>query len=60
MSSGSLILEQGKEIDCLTRILVEVEKSGVEISAVWVGGLAVNSIEREIDLNRADPLAARE
>ncbi|MBN1163604.1 MAG: PhzF family phenazine biosynthesis protein [Candidatus Krumholzibacteriota bacterium] len=51
VSSGYLILEQGKEIECLTRILVEIEKTGDEISTVRVGGLAVNSIERNIDLN---------
>ncbi len=49
-TSGTMVMEQGKEIGGLARILVEVQDAGSESSLVRVGGLAVTSICRNIDI----------
>lgn len=47
---GSMVMEQGKEIDNLARILVEVDQNAGDASEARIGGLAVTSISREISL----------
>jgi len=53
-SYTSMVMEQGKEISSLARILVEIDKNEGEIDAVWVGGLAVTSITRTIDVQSGE------
>ncbi len=48
VTSGSMIIEQGKEIDNLARILVETADSADPTSEMKIGGLAVTSIARTI------------
>jgi trans-2,3-dihydro-3-hydroxyanthranilate isomerase len=50
VTSGSMIIEQGKEIDNLARILVETTDSEDPTSAMRIGGLAVTSITRTIGI----------
>jgi PhzF family phenazine biosynthesis protein len=49
-TSGTMVMEQGKESGNLARILVEVKDSGSEESLVQIGGLAVTSITRKISV----------
>jgi len=48
VTSGNMIIEQGKEIDNLARILVETADSEDPTTAMRIGGLAVTSITRRI------------
>jgi PhzF family phenazine biosynthesis protein len=48
ITTGSMVMEQGNEIDNLARILVEIDQTEEETPAVLVGGLAITSISREI------------
>ena len=50
VTSGSMIVEQGKEIDNLARILVETADSADPTSEMKIGGLAVTSITRRIGI----------
>jgi trans-2,3-dihydro-3-hydroxyanthranilate isomerase len=50
VTSGNMIIEQGKEIDSLARILVETADSEDPTSAMRIGGLAVTSITRRIGI----------
>lgn len=50
ISSGSLVMEQGKETESLAKILVELGENVEETGAVQVGGLAVTSITRTIEI----------
>jgi predicted PhzF superfamily epimerase YddE/YHI9 len=45
-----MIMEQGKEESTISRIHIEVSRSKGMPESVWVGGLAVTSITRELDL----------
>ncbi len=53
-STTSMVMEQGKEISSLARILVEIDQKEGEVDAVWVGGLAVTSITRTIDIQSGE------
>jgi predicted PhzF superfamily epimerase YddE/YHI9 len=50
ITSGSMMMEQGNEIDNLGRILVEVNEDPSDVAEARIGGLAVTSISREISL----------
>lgn len=54
ITSGSLVMEQGKEVDSLARILVELGQDIEETGAVQVGGLAVTSIRRKIRIENGE------
>ena len=47
-NSDSMVLEQGKEVDNLAKIRVEVERKDGEIKSISVGGLASTSIAQKI------------
>ncbi len=47
-SSGSMIMEQGNEKGSLARILVEKGDSDNTSASIWIGGLAVLSIKRNV------------
>ncbi len=51
ISSGTMVMEQGKERDALARILVEIDESPENTSSVRIGGLAVTSITRNINID---------
>lgn len=51
ISSGNMIMEQGKDIDALARIMVEVDSSTEDNNTVRIGGLAVTSITRSIKVD---------
>ncbi len=53
-SSTSMVMQQGKEVDSLARILVEIGREGDETTSVRVGGLAVTSIVRKIDIDTGE------
>ena len=53
-TSGSMIMEQGKEVDSLARILVEIDHKDGETSSVRVGGLAVTSITRQLSIESGE------
>jgi trans-2,3-dihydro-3-hydroxyanthranilate isomerase len=55
-SSRSMVMQQGKEIDSLSRIIVEIDREKDETSRVRVGGLAITSITRKIDLETGEIL----
>lgn len=50
ITPGTVIMEQGKDVDNLARVFVDIDKSDGERDSVWVGGLAVTSITRELDV----------
>ncbi|MCK4236436.1 MAG: PhzF family phenazine biosynthesis protein [Candidatus Krumholzibacteria bacterium] len=56
ITSGSVVMEQGGEIENLARILVEIDQAGGETGSVWTGGLAVTSITRELDIENDEIL----
>lgn len=49
-TAQSMIMEQGKESDGIARIHIEIARSEGAVESVWVGGLAVTSITRRLDL----------
>ncbi len=51
-----MIMEQGKEPGGIARIHVEVSRSKGKPESVWVGGLAVTSITRRLDLMSGEVL----
>ncbi len=51
-TSGSMIMEQGNEIDSLAKILVEINDAEREAGSIWIGGLAVTSIMRSITIEQ--------
>jgi len=50
VTSGNMIIEQGKDTDNLARILVETSDSEDPTSTMRIGGLAVTSIMRRIGI----------
>lgn len=50
ITSTSLVMEQGIDRDNLARILVEIEEGEQESIKVLVGGLAVTSIKRNVNI----------
>ncbi len=57
VNTGSMIMEQGKEIESLARILVEMNSSSGN-EAVQVGGLAVTSMIRDLEIEKDKILIA--
>ena len=53
-SSTAMVMQQGMEVDSLARILVEIGRDGDETTSVKVGGLAVTSIVRKIDIDTGE------
>ncbi len=53
-ASDSIVMQQGNEIDSLARMQVEFTMEGGSVKNVRVGGLAVNSIERPLDVQVID------
>ena len=49
-TTDSMIMEQGKEVGSIARIHIEVSRDKGRPESVWVGGLAVTSITRKLDL----------
>lgn len=56
--SDSMCMEQGKEVDSLARILVEIDHKGGEVDSVRTGGLAVTSITRKLNVDSGEILTA--
>lgn len=50
ITHGAMVMEQGKEIDGFTRILVDIDVSGDECHSARVGGVAITSLTRTIEL----------
>lgn len=50
-ASDRMIMQQGNEEDNLATIHVEIEKSEGSAPVIKVGGLAVNSIQRSVDMS---------
>ncbi len=55
-SSNSMVMQQGKEMESLSRIYVEIDRENDETRSVRVGGLAITSITRKIDLETGEVL----
>jgi predicted PhzF superfamily epimerase YddE/YHI9 len=47
-------MEQGKETENLARILVEIDQAGGGDGSVRIGGLAVTSIARTINMREGE------
>lgn len=56
ITPGTVIMEQGKDVDNLARVFVDIDKTNGEWDSVWVGGLAVTSITREVDVENGEIL----
>ena len=54
VTSGNMIIEQGKEIDSLARILVETPTPRTRSGEMRIGGLAVTSITRRIAIENGE------
>jgi trans-2,3-dihydro-3-hydroxyanthranilate isomerase len=50
VTSGTMLMEQGKEEGCLASILVEIDEPEKNLSMARIGGLAVTSMTRTIRL----------
>jgi trans-2,3-dihydro-3-hydroxyanthranilate isomerase len=50
ITHGAMVMEQGKEMDSLTRILVEIDESAGSNPSARVGGVAITSIKRTIEV----------
>ena len=55
-SSNSIVMQQGKERESLSRIYVEIDRENDVTRSVRVGGLAITSITRKIDLETGEVL----
>lgn len=55
-SSSSMVMQQGKEKESLSRIYVEIDRENDTTTSVRVGGLAITSITRKIDLETGEVL----
>ena len=55
-SSSSMVMQQGKEMESLSRIYVEIDRDNDTTRSVRVGGLAITSITRKIDLETGEVL----
>ncbi len=55
-SSSSMVMQQGKERESLSRIYVEIDRESDTTRSVRVGGLAITSITRKIDLETGEVL----
>lgn len=53
VTSGSMIMEQGKTVESLARIFVEVDQTESDVNSARVGGLAVTSLTRRIDIEKS-------
>lgn len=51
VTTGTMLMEQGKEESRLARILVEIDESDKSYSVAGIGGLAVTSITRMIQVD---------
>ena len=51
ISDGSHVMQQGKDLDALSRVLVDIRNEGENTDSAWVGGLAVTSIRRRISID---------
>lgn len=58
VTSGAMVMQQGKERDSLARILVEVEDSSDETGRVKIGGLAATSITRKLNIESGEVVVA--
>jgi trans-2,3-dihydro-3-hydroxyanthranilate isomerase len=54
ITTDSMIMEQGKETENLARILVEIDQAGGGDGSVRIGGLAVTSIARTINMREGE------
>ena len=50
ITHGTMVMEQGKERDGLARILVEIDDTGGDAHSARIGGVAVTSISRSIEV----------
>jgi predicted PhzF superfamily epimerase YddE/YHI9 len=55
-SSSSMVMQQGKERESLSRIFVEIDRENDATTSVRVGGLAITSITRKLDLETGEVL----
>lgn len=51
VATGTMLMEQGKEEKCLARILVEIDESDKSHNIACIGGLAVTSIMRTVQVD---------
>ena len=58
VTSGAMVMQQGKEIGSLARILVEVEDTSDETGRVKIGGLAATSITRKLNIESGEVVVA--
>lgn len=54
LASGNLVVEQGKDVDNLARIVVEGADPDDPSAEMRIGGLAVTTIERRIDVEAGE------
>ncbi len=54
ITHGAMVMEQGKEMDGLTRILVELDESGGDSHSAWIGGVAITSLTRTIEVTSGE------
>lgn len=58
ITSDSIIMEQGNDIECLARILVEIDQDSLETGFVRIGGLAAISFTRNILIDNGEIVTA--
>jgi len=58
ISPGSYVMQQGKDLDALSRVLVDIQETGDDVDSAWVGGLAVTSIKRRLSVENGQVLIA--
>lgn len=51
ITHGAMVMEQGKEVDSLTRILVEIDDFSGDPHSALIGGVAMTSIARTVEVS---------
>ncbi len=54
ITHGAMVMEQGKEMDCLARILVEIDESCNDCHSARIGGVAITSLTRTIKVTSGE------
>ena len=50
-TNESMCFRQGNNLDSLSTVFWEIDKSSGDLNSIYVGGLAVTSIERKIEID---------
>ena len=57
VKESTMVFRQGSDTDNLSKVFWEIDKSSGDLNSIYVGGLAITSIERKIKIdNNSDEI----